>query len=108
MTEHDTQHMGAATFAVLINHRGSGSKVDLGFFSRSDFDPAKWQRRLVLELAEMQANVWIAAGETIFDDQVLVHQLGRKALLKPAQDSFPIRLAEAAGPGGRFAQNGWF
>ena len=42
----------------------------------------------------------IAAAETMLNDQVLVHPLGRKTLLKPAQDSFPIGFAEAAGPGG--------
>ena len=45
VAQHDSQDMRATATAVVTDNRRTGSKVDLGFFTRGHFDATKGQRQ---------------------------------------------------------------
>lgn len=108
MTQGDAQHLRPTSAAVRVDDRRTSAEVNLGFLTRTDFDPTKWKWQLFFELTDEAADAGILSREAVFGNQVLVDSLSRQALLDPFQDRLPVRLAQAAGPGGHFGAGGWF
>lgn len=97
--------MRLASSALAVNDRRGGTKVDLGFFTRSNFDASKGKRLGLIQFGDVSPHAVILAGESMIVDEFLKDPLSRKSLLKFGQDEFMKQRTEAPRPDGRF---GWF
>ena len=65
------EHLRGANGPVWVIHGIGTSFTESSAFVLAHLDPAKRQRRLVLEFADITANAWISAGEAMLNDQIL-------------------------------------
>ena len=109
MTQDDTEEMRSTAFAVLLDHPGTLTEIDLGFLAGLTLPTAT--RKLLAGAAAVDEafDRRIAPGKGVACDQILIDPLSREALLDSQGDLGLVNLAETAatraGAGGR---NGWF
>ena len=82
---------------LRIPNHGSGSVVDLGFFSRVGLDDAdRYGRPHAPEFANEPLDRFVAAGKAMIRNQVLPDRHRVAATLQRLFDRLPVRLAGTA------------
>ena len=76
-TQHDSQHMAMAAFAVCADDRSAFAKIGLRFRARLAFDAAERQRLTSPHPMDQPPHRMVGALEALFLQQVLKNALGR-------------------------------
>ena len=86
MTQDDTEEMRSTAFAVLLDHPGTLTEIDLGFLARLTLPTAT--RKLLAGAAAVDEafDRRIAPGKGVAYDQILIDPLSREALLDSQSD----------------------
>ncbi len=109
MTQDDTEEMRSTAFAVLVDHPGSLTEIDLGFLAGLTLPTAERKLLARAPLVDEAFDRRLAPSKGVACDQILIDPLSREALLDSQGDLGQVSLAEtaatSAGAGGR---NGWF
>jgi hypothetical protein len=109
MTQDDTEQMRSTVFALLVDHPGSLTEIDLGFLAGLTLPTAERKLLAGAPLVDEAFDRCLAPGKGMACDQIRIDPLSRVALLYSQGDLGQVNLAETAatrvGAGGR---NGWF
>ena len=70
MTENATEQPGASVFPIL-DHPSTRDEIDLGVFAWLCLDPAKWQRRRLVQLLDEVPLARVAGSDPVLLTQVL-------------------------------------
>ena len=109
MTQDDTEEMRSTAFALLVDHPGTLSEIDLGFLAGLTLPTA--ERKLLAGAAAVDEafDRRIAPGKGVACDQILIDPLSREALLDSQGDLGQVNLAETTATRvGADGRNGWF
>ncbi len=108
-TRDDTEEMTSTAFAVLVDHPGTLTEIDLGFLAGLTLPTA--ERKLLAGAAAVDEafDRRVAPAKGVACDQILIDPLSREALLDSQGDLGQVNLAEtAATSAGADGRNGWF
>ena len=109
MTQDDTEEIRSTAFAVLLDHPGTLTEIDLGFLAGLTLPTATRKLLAGAAVVDEAFGRRVAPGKGVACDQILIDPLSREALLDSQGDLGQVNLAETAatraGAGGR---NGWF
>ena len=103
--------MRSTAFALLVDHPGTLTEIDLGFLAGLTLPPA--ERKLLAGAAAVDEafDRRVAPGKGMACDQILIDPLSREALLDSQGDLGQVHLAEtaetAATSAGANGRNGW-
>ena len=109
MTQDGTEHMRSTAFALLVDHPGTLTVIDLGFVAGLTLPTA--ERKLLAGAAAVDEafDRRVAPSKGVACDQILIDPLSREALLDSQGDLSQVNLAETpATSGGAEGRNGWF
>ena len=82
MTQNNSEHPRPTLLAIGTDHRCAGSKINLSFFTRIRFHPAKWDRGCLSQPHDETPHAVITSLEAVVRPQVLVDSLNRETLIQ--------------------------